>query len=60
MIQPDLELVYISGLLQCVFSTPSLLFAYSRKWGSPNFRITTLGILHMDGSVLEEAKKERS
>jgi hypothetical protein len=42
MIQHDLQLVYISGLLQCVYSTIGLLFAYSRKWRSPNFRKTTL------------------
>jgi hypothetical protein len=35
-------MVYIFGLLQCVFSTAGLLFAYSWKWGSPSFRKTTL------------------
>jgi hypothetical protein len=44
MIQYDLQQVYISGLLQFVFSTVGLLFAYSRKWGNPNFRKTTLYI----------------
>jgi hypothetical protein len=38
VIQHDLQLVYISGLLQCVSSAAGLLFAYSRKWGSPGFR----------------------
>jgi hypothetical protein len=42
MIQHDLQQVYIFGLLQCVFSTICLFFAYSRKWGSPGFRKTTL------------------
>jgi hypothetical protein len=42
LIQHDLQLVYIFGLLQCVFSAAGLLFAYSRKWGNPGFRKTTL------------------
>jgi hypothetical protein len=42
MIQHDLQVVYIFGLLQCVFSTASLLSAYSRKWGSHGIRKTTL------------------
>jgi hypothetical protein len=48
VIQHDLQLVYISGLLQCVFSAASLLFAYSRKWRSPGFRKTTLGASYKD------------
>jgi hypothetical protein len=42
VIQHDLQQAYISGLLQYVFSTAGLFFAYSRKWESPNFRKTTL------------------
>jgi hypothetical protein len=49
VIQHDLQLVYIFGLLQCVFSTKGLLFTYSRKWGSPDFRKTTLSGL--DGLI---------
>jgi hypothetical protein len=43
VIQHDLQQVYISGLLQCVFSTACLFFAYLRKWRAPDFRKTTLG-----------------
>jgi hypothetical protein len=46
VIQHDLQLVYIFGLLQCVFSAVGLFFAYSRKWGSPGFRKTTLQLLY--------------
>jgi hypothetical protein len=42
VIQHDLQQIYISRLLQCVFSITGLLFAYSRKWRSPGFRKTTL------------------
>jgi hypothetical protein len=42
VIQHDLQQVCISKLLQCVFSTAGLLFAYSWKWGSPGFMKTTL------------------
>jgi hypothetical protein len=42
VIQHDLQLVYISGMLQCVFSFTGLLFAYSREWGIAGFRKTTL------------------
>ena len=42
MIQHDLQQVHISRLLHCVFSTPSLLFAYSRKWRSLGFKKITL------------------
>jgi hypothetical protein len=42
MIQHDLQPVYISGLLQCDFSIVGLLFAYSWKWESLDFRKTNL------------------
>jgi hypothetical protein len=30
--------VYIYGLLQIVFTTAGLVFAYSQKWDHPGFR----------------------
>jgi hypothetical protein len=42
MILHYLQHLYFSGLLQYVFSTACLLFAYSRKWNTPGFRKTTL------------------
>jgi hypothetical protein len=38
MIQHDLQQLYIPWLLQYIFSTAILLFAYSRKCNSPGFR----------------------
>jgi hypothetical protein len=35
MIKHDLQQLYISCLLQCIFSTTGLFCAYSRKWRSP-------------------------
>jgi hypothetical protein len=42
VIQDDLQLEYISGLLQWVFSSAGLLFAYLQEWGIAGFRKTTL------------------
>jgi hypothetical protein len=46
VIQHDLELVYISGLLQC------LLFACSWKRGSRGFRKTTLVVIYGNDLVV--------
>jgi hypothetical protein len=48
IVQHGLQLVYISGLLQCVFCTASLLFTYSQEWGSPGFRKITLYSMHIN------------
>ena len=50
MIQHDLQLVYVFGLLQCHFSIACILPAYLRKWGSPGFKKTTL--THVSESML--------
>jgi hypothetical protein len=59
VIQHDLQLVYISGLLQCVFSAAGLHFAYSRKWGSPGFRKTTLNRFMELFTVARHCNRER-